>query len=392
MALTVGRQGRLYAKKESSYGTDPTLAAGNVVRHIDNGFTWDPKARVNSPEKKATPGPFNRFDRKQSAAMDLRSALLRPSGTLNTLGECDPYLEAGFGAVTNRTNSSTVQASPAPTASVFTIAAGDVATAGYVVGDAVLVTVTGESGPFVRWISAIATDALTVEPDLPAAPTAGDAVKGCITYKLTTDLAISLYLGHFHNSDSLDRACRGAGVDALGLKFDQNVEAMFSASGPAMDVLTKGETGMPTDPATITTVGNQPPSGLTGNLFVNDAVYLFKKIDFSLANGLAVRNTEYGVNAASELYRAGARVVGVSLDAWAETEATLANLAEAGTYAQILKQTGFTEGNIIGVYCPRVDFTPQTQDDPQSEVSWAFSGVATESALDQGDEISLALA
>ena len=392
MALTVGRQGRLYAKKESSFGTDPTLAAGNVVRHIDHGLTWNAFNRENSPEMKAAPGPFNRFDRVQTGAHDLRSALIRPSGTLNTLPECDPYFEAALGALTNITHASTVQASPAPTASVFTIGTGDVATAGYVVGDAILVAVTGQSGPFVRWISAIATDALTIEPDLPAAPTAGDAVKGCITYKLTDALAVSLALGHFHNSSDLDRTALGAGVDAMTLRFGHNVEPMFSASGPCKVVSTTGEADVLTDPATTTLVGTIPPSGNVGYTRITDNAYLMKTLEVSVGNGLALRNTEYGANAASELYRAGDRTVGVNLAAWAETPASLANLAEAGTLAQLLNQTGLTEGNIVAVFLPNVDFNPHTQDDPRTEISWAWDGVGKESAIDQGDELSIAFA
>ena len=392
MAISIGRRGRVYVKQESTYGTFPSLAATDAMRHQNAVHAFDPFNRVTSTEKKDSPGAVTRFDRKKSASLSSLEALVRPSGTLNTVSEADELLEAALGAKTNITHSSTVQASPAPTASVFTIGTGDVATAGYVVGDAILITVTGQSGPFVRVISAIATDALTVEPDLPAAPASGDAVKGCITYKLTTGLAISMAIAKFMPSGEDGWAIRGCGIDRLRLAFDEAQEPTLAASGPGMDVLTTGASGMPTDPSTFTTVGNNPPSGLTGHLRIDNGAYLFRSAEIEIVNGLAVRNTEYGVNAASELYRRGRREVSVSLDAWAETAATLYALAEAGTNVQLLLQTGLTEGNIVAVYCPKVEFKVPTLDDPDEEVTWSYAGMALETADALNDELALVLA
>lgn len=387
MTLPIGRQGRIYGKKESSYGVDPTLAATNAIRHIDLGFAWNPFNRVTSAEKKVSPGAATRFDRLQAASWELRDALLRPSGALNTLPEVDPVLEAAFGSLTNVTLSATVQAAPSPTVNTFTLDS----VAGLAVGDAVLVTVTGQSGPYVRVISAINTAEIVVEPDLPAAPTSGDAVKGCVTYKLTTALAVSLHLAHF-NATGQNRCMRGAGVDRLRLAFDQNEEPHLSAAGPAKDQITTGHADMPSDPSTFTTVGGNPPSGLVGDLWIGNGTYLHKSLQVEITNGLAVRDSEYGVNAASELYRRGRREVSLSLEAWAETAATLYDLAEAGTTPQLLHQTGRTEGNIVALFAQAFDVMVPTQDDPDEEVGWSFSGIAKESADGQNDELKLILA
>lgn len=384
MALPIGRQGTIYLKKEGDYGAAEALTTAEALRHIEVAFGFNPFNRVTSPEKKQTPGPVNRFDRKKTAELGSLVGLLRPSGTLNTLAEVDPILEAAFGSITNRSVDTTVASAPTTT-SCTVAAAGALA-----VGDAVLLTVTGETapaGPFVRILTAVSTDDLTWAPALPGAQTAGDAVKGGITYKLTTDLAISLTIAHYIGALQ-KRALLGCGVDSLALAFDANEEPRFTAAGPAAQQLT-GTTA--NKPATFTSVGGNPPSGLTGQLLIDATVYLFKAMEVALTNGLMLRNQEYGVNAPSELYRQGRREITFSLETFGETEATLYDKAEAGTNVVVLNQTGFTEGNIVAVYAPRVEFTVPEQDDPDEETNWSFTGLALESVDGQNDELTLAL-
>ena len=92
------------------------------------------------------------------------------------------------------------------------------------------------------------------------------------------------------------------------------------------------------------------------------------------------------------MYRNGDRAVAVTLDAWAETEATLYDKTEAGTNVSFLNQTGRTEGNIVSVYMPSVDFAPAATDDPDTEVNWSYTGVALESAAGANDEMKLIFA
>lgn len=383
MALPLGRQGKVYLVKESAYGSEECLAAGNALRHLEIGFGSDPFNRVTSPEKKQSPGPATRFDRKKSAELSTLVALLRPSGTLNTLPEIDPVLEAGFGSLTNVTLSTTVEAAPTPATTGATVAdAGELAA-----GDAVLVAIASRAdSPFVRVLTDVTGDALTWAPALPSAPSAGDTIKGGITYKLTTDLAISLCIAHYLTN--FRRELLGAGINELGIAFDANEEPRATASGPAKEQLT----GTAQDePASFTTVGGNPPSGLIGELLIDDEIYKFKSLEVTIGNGLKIRNQEYGVNGGTEIYRPGRREIGISLESFAETEATLYDLAEAGTNVKLLKQTGKTEGNIIAIYCPKAEFKVPETDDPDEESSWSFTATALETADGQNDELTLAL-
>ncbi len=382
MALEIGRKGQVFLKVEAAYGDEESLAAANALRHIEIGFGFDPFNRVTSPEKKQSPGPAVRFGRKKSAELATLVALLRPSGTLNTLPEIDPVLEAAFGTVTNRTVATTVASAPTTTGCTVA-AAGALA-----VGDAVLLEVTGESdSPYVRILTAVSTDDLTWAPALPSAQTAADDVKGAITYKLSTDLAVSLSIAHYLTT--FKRELLGVGINELAMAFDANEEPRVTASGPASEQLSGTTQAVP---AAFTTVGGNPPSGLIGELLIDATAYLFKSVEVTIANGLAVRNVEYGVNAPTELYRQGKREISISLEAFAETEATLFDKAEAGTNVSVLKQTGRTEGKIVALYLPKVEFKVPETDDPDEEVSWSHEGLALESVDGANDELTLVLA
>lgn len=381
MALPQGRTGRVYLKKEAAYGVEEVLASANALRHINVGFSHSPFQRVNSSEKNPSPGLFTRFDRKPATSLATLIALLRPSGTLNTLPEIDPILEVAFGAKTNVTLATTVASGP-------TITGCTVASAGALaIGDVVFLEVTGQANsPYVRFLTNVVGVALTWAPALPAAQTVGDDVKGGVTFKLTTPLAISMTIAHYLTG--FKRELLGCGIDSFELAFDANAEPQVTVSGPAKDQLTGTAQAQP---GAFTTVGGNPPSGIIGETWIGSTLYLMKSLNVSWTNSLNARNTEYGVRLPTEIYRNGLREISVTLDAWAETEATLYDLTEAGTKVSVLNQTGRTQGSIVGLYMPSVDFAPPEQTDEDTEVNWSFSGTALESSIGANDEVRLGL-
>lgn len=400
MSLKIGRKGRLYLVEEAgsaggngagygqvqdgSSGSNILSAGARAMRHIDFKFTYDPFGRVNSTEKKTSPGQVVQFDRRSAANLDTLAALLRPSGVLNTLPECSPVLKAAFGSVRNTTLSTTVN-----DAAATTTGATLTSVVGLEVGDPLLFIVGGKK--YVRFVTAIAGSDVTWAPALPAAPADTSAVKAGIVYRLTTDLALSLAM--LHCLDSFRRECRGIGIDKLSLTFDANSEMQFSASGPAQKQLTDGDAVA--DPATFTQVGGNPPSGIVGNTYIGDTVCLMKKAQFDLTNSLAVRNEELGSNGdsgvASDIYRAGRRSVSLSLDTFAEDVAVLHDFAMDGTHKSFFTQVGRTEGNIVALYLPIVDWKVPDTDSPEGPTNWSFKGTALESADEANDEVMLAL-
>lgn len=384
--LQIGRQGQLYVVEEVTYGTTPALAATDAQRHIEVTMPFDNVNRRTILEKKQSPGTITaaRTNQRKIAAFTDR-AILRPSGTLNTVPEVGKLLKAGFGSVSNVTLSTTV--------SVGTGAVGGCTVAsatGLAVGDFVLITCPDGKKRLRQILTLPGGGVMTWAPNLPAAPADGAAVKGVITYKLTTQLTLSLSLAHYlkftDGSAGLKRVISGAVVDKLALAFDSNDDPMITASGPG-----KAVADAPAQPGGFTTVGGQPPSGIVGETYIDNTVMKVLKLGFEIANGMALRLDSYGYDAAEEAYRSGRREVSVTIDARAEAESTLYDLAEAGTNAAAFKQTGFTEGNCLAVRCPQVEFKVPDTDDPDTEVNWPFKGMALESADAANDEIYLAI-
>lgn len=381
MALNLGRTGRLYYKKESSYAnTGVTFSATDALRHIALQMAFQPFNRVISPEKTAAAGVASRFDRRQSAALESLEAVLRPSGTLNTLSDADEIFECAFGAKTNVTLATTVSSGGTTTGATLA-SAGTLA-----VGDGVLITRSGVK--YVRILQSVAGAVVTWAPALPTAVTNGESVKGTVSYKGTTALALSLAFAHY--TTNYNRLLLGVGANELTLKFDANEEPRFELSGNAADM--KVVSGVPSDPGTFTPVGTIVPSGLVGELLVNDTVYKFKHYEAMVNNTLAVRNQEYGVAIATESYRNGKREVKISLETFVENQTVLHDLSVAGTPCSILKQTGRTEGSIIACWSPKVDFDVPETDDPDEALSWSYEGTALASADGNNDELTLVLA
>lgn len=400
MSLNVGRIGRLYVVKEAGtlggngagYGqvqngasTSNTLSAGaRAIRHTDFKFMYDPFNRVHTVEKKTSPGRVNMFDRRPTAALSALSCLVRPSGTLNTTPEADPVYEAAFGQKTNVILATTLNDAAATTTSAILTSVVGLAKWGVI-----LLTVAGKK--YARFITNIAGSTVTWAPALPAAPANASAVKSGLVYQLTSANAISL--AFLHVLSGYRRECRGVGIDKWTLSLDGNTEPQFTASGPAQKQV--NDASALADPTTFTTLGNNPPSGIIGETYIGASSYLMRKASADISNALKLRNEEYGANSdtgeASEVYREGRRDVGITLDAFVETAATLHDLSIAGTTASFFNQTGRTEGNIIAVYAPSVYWHPPDTTSPEGPSDWNFKGTALESADGQNDELFFAL-
>jgi hypothetical protein len=386
--LQIGRQGQLYAIAEVTYGVTPSLAASNALRHKQITMTFDNKNRRTIMEKKQSPGTIiaARTNQRKSAAFSLQ-AILRPSGTLNTLPECDPVLAAAFGLKTNVTLATTVNAGTGAVGGATLASA-----TGLVVGDFVLITCPDTKRRLRQILTLPGGGVVTWAPNLPTGQQPADAaaVKGVITYKLTTALVASLSLAHYlkftDGTAGRKRVISGAGVDKLALAFDANDDPMFTASGNGKSV-----DDAPAQPGGFTMVGGQPPSGVTGDCAIGNTALKFLKLSIELTNALWWRDDEYGNDSATELFRRGRSAINVALETYGETDATLYDLTEAGTNTAVFKQTGYTEGNCLAVRMPQVEFPVPDQDDPDETVKDSYKGMALESADAANDMLYLAI-
>jgi hypothetical protein len=391
MALSTvqrGRQGQAYAKKEATFGTVPSLAATNAFRHRSLTFAGsDNKNKRAIVERQQSPFTLSTqmTDQRTTAAYNAQ-AVLRPSGTLNTLPELDPFFECGFGTKINTVLATTIASGAAVGGATLTSAAG------LAVGGGLLI-VCPDGKPRLRRITAVntGTGVTTWAPNLPAIPSVGAAVKAALVYKFTQQNLLSLAIAHYlKNNDGsagMSRCISGAHVDKMAISFDANDDPMFTASGAGklLDASTA-----PAQPGGFTMVGSQPPSGIIGELVVANTVTKFMKAGFDITNALKLRADSYGFSSAEETYRAGLGDIGVSLDMRAETQ-TLYDLAVAGTNTSIAVQSGYTEGNIIGVFAPNVIFPVPDTDDADEEVNFPFKGKALESSDGALDALVLML-
>lgn len=379
----LGRLGRLLVAEEATYGVTPTLLATMAMRHLNFVPTYNPKNRVMSEEKRQTPGYGARFDRRTTAGWNLSSAYLRPSGTIKTIPECAKILEHGLGSVVVGTLTSAVQAAPAPTPITFTLAGG--AGANITVGEFVLINLAGGASPgnYARVVTGKSTDEITVSPALPYAPSAGDTVKSGVTYKLATDIAKSLSFARYLPDISF--VLKGGVVNELALRFNNNEEVQFSATGPGMEQTQPA----PAIPG-FTTVGGNPPSGLVGGLMLNGTAYPFLTGEIALVNNLELQNEEYGTSKAKGFFRNGFREVTFSLEARVTDVMTVYALAELVSNFELFIQTGATEGNVVAVRAPKCEFeqVPDTPDD-NTALAWSYAGVCLETT--GNDEFAIGL-
>jgi len=389
----LGRQGRLYAGLHTAYGDTPVPASADAVRHIQFLTSHDPTSKRNSPEKKSSPGQVVRFTGRETAGLRQLTCLVRPSGTLNTLPEASEIFEAAFGSKSNITLSTTV------TAGTGAVGGATLASATGIVAGTTFVLITCPDGRkrARRILTSPGGGVVTWAPNLPAGQSPADsaAVKAGLTYRLTTPNALSLWFAHYllktdNTTAGLQRLLRGVTLDRFSLAFDANEEPQFTASGPGQTQLTGGS--VPTKPGAFTTVGGNPPSGIVGEGYIGNDLYDFTKLGIELVNNTIVRNDEYGYSQARDAYRRGRLDVSVALDAFAEDESKIYDPAEAGTpNLAVFVQTGLTEGNIIVVAAPQVEYKVPDTDDPDEEVNWPFKGMALESADDANDQLFFAL-
>lgn len=374
----IGRVGRVYIAEEASYGTAPTLVAGDALRHLNVSFNQKAKNRVNSPERHIHPSQLYRRTRRRSADFMLGGELM-PSGTLNTVPDVHPVLKNVLGATSNVTLSTTVAGAPSPTTTVFTV--GSVT--GLAVGQPVLINATS-GGLQIRWITAINTLALTVAPALSAAPSTGDAVKGCIGYSLSTALGASLAMAHYLTSVSYE--IKGGAPDELKLEFNANEEPSFEVSGPAKSRTRPAQT----DPTTFTTSGTTPPSGLTGYLRLGSTAEEFLKASISIKNGIELDNMAFGTADAQAMFRKNKREVTFNLETMVSDDVTLLAASEDQSDNTLILQCGLTEGSIWAVYMPKLELEEPGDSNSAETMTHSFSGVAK--GTTGNDEIYIAQA
>jgi hypothetical protein len=378
----IGRLGRVYVAKQSAFRTKPTFASSDALRHTNCQINIS-NNRVGSPERFLDPSLRSKFTRRKTGTFTL-GGLLYPSGTLNTLPDTDEIFECGLGSKRNVTLSTTIASGPTTTGATLTSAAG------LAVGDPILINVTTgtpATGRVLRWLLTVAGAVVTWDPPLPQAPATSDTVKGCIGYNLATALPNALEIGHYFTS--ISKEADGAVIDQLKLTLDANDEVKWNASGPIADRLTTAQS----IPGSFTTVGTQaPPSGLVGYMRMGASAVDFLKVEITIDNAQEMDNFAFGTSTAQNYFRKNQRKVMAAVTAILSDSTTLMAAAENATDSNATAwQCGQTEGNIVGLYGPNLDFDVPDMPDGEEMLEITFN--ATMKATSAGnDELRVAIA
>lgn len=390
---SIGRTGQLYLAEEATYATAPTLLATNAFRHLSAKLTFNPRQPAKSPERHTHPSQTALYNRRQAASFEVK-AQWYPSGTLNTLPECDLVLKNSLGTAAKNTTLATTF-SGTPTTTGGTIASGT----GLAIGDPVVITIAsgGNAGTYLRWLTAAGTTP-TWTPALPGAPAAGDSLKGCASYVPATAIPKSLDIAHYPQAPSASTPSRemlGNVIDKLTIEIDGNVEPVITLSGPAQGFAGSSPSfTAQSQPGGFTTIGAESVVGgiaLNGYFYFNGTLYQIEKLKIEIVNTMELQNTALGTNKAQAFFRKGKREVMVSIDAKVSDDTTVWAPALATSSNPLMLQLGTTVGKMWGIYCPYITLTtvPDIPDGDETN-NWSFQGQALGSA--GNDEIFIAAA
>lgn len=224
MALALVRKSTLAVKKESEFGTMPTIESGDVISLAGIPNFNSTFEQVEDPTIRNTLSKWGTLRGSENVGGDI-VVPFKGSGTAGTAPDSDVLWECAIGAKNTSTASQTHASTPCTTTSIVLVSGGG---ANFAVGDAVLIA--GE----VAWVTAKATDTLTVSPALSGAPGTGVAVGAGVHYKLS-DTRQS-FAAKFWRGDITREDYTGLVMESFDIDFatGQPPSPKFTFQGKAM--------------------------------------------------------------------------------------------------------------------------------------------------------------
>lgn len=382
-----------FVQKEASYGVSPgALAGADAFKHTSNPFVTRRKERYHRDrDRDANQASVITVQggRERSATSIECDLIPSGNGTTPTEPDTDVFLEAGFGQKHKATAHTTLAAGS--TTTILNFAVGGVAASGTQIGDMIAVDVSAAAGYEVRQVTAIATDAVTVDRALSEAPATGRAVKVGTTYRLLYSALPSVYLWRF-NANVLRYVVPGFVIQEIeaGIDFAQGTPvATVKFSGEGSKQATQSSTSRPT-PVT----GGLPLVPTESKLWFGAVKLNPVNTMFNLKSGLELRareghtfdptgvkrtgqNNRYEVNATYEFYASSGTP---------DTKTYYDNAPALGGIDALI-QMGITPGAIVAWRTP--SFRPDGDESEQEgEVGYRLAGRAL--GVTGDDEIALA--
>ena len=367
MSIKTQRQSTLALKRESAYGTDPTLAATDVIEHLDD-FT-PPGYKPNMLERNVVRNTYSKLGKVRGSEMEAGGAIsleLHGSGTGGTAPEAGPLLESAYG-LENLSTAGVTEAG-------WTTTSGDVGVGegvNFAVGDAVVVLIGTVYE--VSWITIIATDTLTVSPAFSGAPGTGVAVGAGAHYKhAKADLKsffMSYWLGDYARYDT-----PGCKVTQLAMDFTSGelIKPAFTfmaqrTEAPDVEAYTLG------DPAYDDA---QPLVARDMVLTVGGTSFPVSNIAVAIDNEIFKKQAVTGSGISDAIFTG--RTVTGSFSLLYEDK-TIEDAFRADTTAELIVVAGDTPGNMAAFRFQKIRYTetPVTVDSGLYKYDVAFDAEMT---------------
>lgn len=367
----------LFAQLEATYGTSPgALAATDAFKcHAKNPFKRN-IARYDRDKDQGNQASVLSYQLGKSSVDWAIEGDIIPSGNAATptKPDMDMFYEAHFGSKHKGTAHTTLAAGSTTTVLNFT--AGGGAATGVQVGDLIAVDVSAAFGVEVRQVTIVATDTITVDRALSAAPAAARAVYMGTTYRLSFAALKSLHLWGYLSGDNFRHKAGGCDVRQLDLNCDftsTTPVATVNVSGGGLAVVTHA-TARPTP----TTIG-EPLLPPIGKVWIGAALYCVCKASLSSNNGIEQRMSESCSLVPTGLKRTGnggryavtqeldLLLLTGTIEGYYDGETTL-------TAYDCITQLGIAPGAMVAWRTPKFVPNPVDTPDVDGEVALALSG------------------
>lgn len=357
MANFLLRENELAVAKEVTYGTRPAApAAGDFFKqtssHVSIVGVVNDQARDRDRGQFQDASVYDHELGRRMSNVSIETDLI-PSGVVGspTAPDIDLLLEAAIGSKATAAAHTTTVAGSSTTA--VNLALGGVAAAGFVVGSMIGVDVSAAAGIEVRQIVSIATDVVTVDRALSAAPASGRSVYGGTTYRLSEATLTSLYLWLFGSGTGYRYAVPGIGLSEMDFSIgfgDAVPIGKFRFTGGGKFEIAH------TDARPTPTTAGVPLAPALGSIWMGATKNCLMSLNLNVKNGIELRNTE-----SCDLQPTGLKRTGNNaryhIEHTAEfyltdTRITTYNAAMDRTAIDALVQIGNTAGRIFAYRLP----------------------------------------
>lgn len=329
MALALVRKSTLAILNEATYGTMPTITAAHVLATWGSPSFNHAYEQVQDGTVRNTLSKWGNIRGMETISGDI-SVPFKGSGTGGTAPDSDVLWECAVGVKNTSTASTVVTPNTGvTTTNIILTASGG---AGFAVGDAVKI------GSDIAWITAKATDTLTVSPALSAIPAAGTAVKAGVHYKLSD--TTKSFAAKFWRGDITREDYTGFVVESFDIDFStgQIPVPKFSFQGKAM--LTPVAEACPL--TGISLDATTPVVARSMVVTVGATSYPVSNIALSIKNDL-YRKLDVTSSGTNEIIKTGRSVTGSFSLLYADK--TVEDAFEADTAASLRVVCGTADGN-----------------------------------------------